>query len=130
MEEYLHAEDRGMLVNAQGSKGILGGVDGRECVVHTEIPQSNFAVAATRDEFSQATTLHVDVGDPLLVLTPNLDHGGCRLQSLVEDAYGTVTKACDEDVTSHLVRCQGRNARSGSCRNILHGMSVCGKKLK
>lgn len=63
-----------MLVNAQGSKGIFSGEDGRERVVHTEIPQFNFAVAAARDELSQATTLHMDIGDPLLMLTPDLNH--------------------------------------------------------
>ena len=43
----VHAEDRSVFVNTQGSKSVLGGVYGGDGVVHAEIPQANFTVAAT-----------------------------------------------------------------------------------
>lgn len=63
-----------MLVDAQGSKSILGGVDGREWIVHSEIPQSNLAIATARDKLPEAPALHVNICDPLLVLAPDLHH--------------------------------------------------------
>lgn len=90
-------------MDAQGSEGIFGGQDGRERVVHAEIPQFHLAVAAARDELSQTAALHVDIGDPLFVLTPDLDHGCGRLQSLIEDTNGAVTKSSNKDVASYLV---------------------------
>ena len=70
-----HTEHGGVFVHAQCSEGILCGVDGGERVVHSQIPKSDFAVATARDQLPQASALHVDICDPLLVFAPDLDHG-------------------------------------------------------
>ena len=92
-----------MFVDTQGPKRIFGRENSGQGVVHAKIPQSDLAVATAGNKFSQATTLHVDVGDPLLVIAPDLDHRGGRLQSLIEDTNSTVTKTGNKDVTCHLV---------------------------
>jgi hypothetical protein len=46
------------------------------------------------------------------VLTPNLDHRGRWLQSLIKHADCTVAKAGHKDVPSYLVGSKGRNARA------------------
>lgn len=43
----LHAEDRGVLVNTQGPKCVLGSVYGGDGIVHAEIPQTDFTIATT-----------------------------------------------------------------------------------
>ena len=90
-------------MDAQGTECILGGIDSRKRIVHTEIPKADLTIATPRDELSEATTLHMDVGDPLLVLTPDFDHRCSRLQSLIKDTNGAITKASNKYVASHLV---------------------------
>lgn len=79
-------------------------------IIHSEIPQSNLTVPASRDQLSQATTLHVDVGYPLLVLTPDLDHGCRRLEALVENTDRPISESCNEDVSGNLIRRQRSDA--------------------
>jgi len=52
----------------------------------------------------------MDICYPLLVLTPNLDHGRCWLQTLVEDTDGTITESSHEDIAGNLIGCQGSDA--------------------
>jgi hypothetical protein len=61
----------------------------------------------------------MDVGDPLFVLFPDLNHGGGRLLALVIYAYGTITKASDEHISFDLIRGQGCDARARTRREIL-----------
>lgn len=90
-------------MHAQGPKCVFGGVNGRQWFVPPEIPQSNLAVATSRDKLSDATPLEVDICNPLLVLAPDLDHRGGGLQSLVEDTNSAIAKASNEDVASDLI---------------------------
>lgn len=106
-------------MDTQGAKSVFGSRDGGKRAIHAEIPQSNLAIAAARDEFSQATTLHVDIGNPLLMLTPNLDHRCSWLETLVKDTNGAITEARDENVASNLVRCQRCDAGTGACGDVL-----------
>lgn len=43
------------------------------------------------------------VGDPLLVIAPDLDHRHCGPETLIEDADGAVAVAGGEDVAGNLV---------------------------
>jgi hypothetical protein len=54
----------------------------------------------------------MNVGDPLLVLFPNLDHGGGGLLALIIHSYGTITKTSDKHVSLDLIRGQGCDARA------------------
>lgn len=62
-------------MNAQRTKRIPGPVDGRNGVIHAQVPESDFAIAAARDQLAETASLHVDVCNPLLVFAPYLDHG-------------------------------------------------------
>lgn len=92
-----------MFVDTQGPERIFGGENSGQGIVHAKIPESDLAVTTAGNKFSQATTLHMNVGDPLLVIAPDLDHRGGRLQSLIKDTNGTVAKTGNKDVTGHLV---------------------------
>lgn len=52
--------------------------------------------------------MHVHIGDPLLVLLPDLDHGLLGPEPLVEDPESAVAVAGDEDVAGHGVGGEGR----------------------
>ena len=67
----------------------------------------------------------MDIGDPLLVLTPDLDHGCGWFETLVEDTDGAITETRDENVASDLVRCQGCDAGAGACGDILQIERQC-----
>ena len=71
--------------------------------IHANIPQLDLSVAAPANQFPQPPSLHMHVGDPLLVLAPGLDHGGAGLEALVEDADDAVAEAGDKDVARDLV---------------------------
>jgi len=72
----------------------------------------------------------VDVGDPLLVLTPNFDHGSGGLESLVEDTHCSVTEAGDENISRNLIGCKGCNTGTGSCRYVLMLAIILAKELQ
>lgn len=93
-------------MDAQSPKGVLCCVDGGQGVVHTKIPESDLTVTATRDKFTQTATLHMNIGDPLLVFTPNFNHRSARLETLIEDTDRAITETSNEYVTSNLVRGQ------------------------
>lgn len=90
-------------MDAQGTESVLGGINGRKRIIHTEVPKADLTIATTRNELSEATALHMNVGDPLLMFTPDLDHRCGRLQSLIKDTNSTITKASNKDIASHLV---------------------------
>lgn len=93
-------------MDTQCPKSILGGIDGGQWVVHPEIPQPDLTVAAARNKLPETTTLHVDIRDPLLMLAPDLDHGGGRFQPLIEYTHGAISEASNEYVACNLVRSQ------------------------
>lgn len=101
----IHTKHRRMLMNTQRPKRILRGIRCGNRIIQAQIPETDLAVATTRDQLAQAASLHVHVGDPLLVLAPDLDHGRCGFQALIEDADCAVAEARDEDVARHLVGC-------------------------
>lgn len=90
-----------------------------DLVPPAQVPQLHLAVAAPGDEFAQAAALHVHVGDPLLVLLPELDHGLLRRGALVEDAEGAVAVAGDEDLAGHGVGGEGRERGGGAGGDFL-----------
>lgn len=61
----------------------------------------------------------MDIGNPLLMLTPNLDHGCSWLETLIEDTDGAIAEARDEDIASDLVRRQRCDTRAGARGDIL-----------
>ena len=44
-------------------------------VILSDIPQLHLPIPRPTDQLSETTTLHVHVGDPLLVLSPTSNHG-------------------------------------------------------
>lgn len=102
-----------MLVHAETAHGRSAGacrLDRRDGLVVSQIPELDLAVPGPGDELAYTTTLHVDVGDPLLVIAPSLHERRARVLSLVEDAYDSVAEPGDEDLAGYLVGCQARNA--------------------
>jgi len=83
------------------------------------IPQFDLAIPASRDQFSEAATLHMDVGDPLLVTPPMLHHCHRRLFARVEDANCAVAVAGAEDVAGDLVGGEGCYAGAGAGGDVL-----------
>ncbi len=77
--------------------------------VHADVPELDFAAAAPADEFALSAALEVDVGDPLFVLFPDLDHGCGGLLALVVDADCSVAETSYKDIAFDLVGCQGSN---------------------
>jgi len=59
------------------------------------------------------------VGNPLLVLLPDFDHGSGRLLSLIVNTDRTITEASDKDIAFDLIRCQGGDAGTRSCGQVL-----------
>jgi hypothetical protein len=99
----LHRENWGVLVHTQRTQGVSSGNDGIDRIVQAEVPEANLAVTAGRDEFSNTTTLHMDVGNPLLMFTPDLNHRRGWLQALVKYANSAISKSSNEDISGNLV---------------------------
>lgn len=97
-------------MNTQSTEGVLSCISSRNWIVHSKIPQPDLSVPATRNQLSQAASLHVDVRNPLLMLTPDLNHGCCWLETLVKDTDSTVAKPSHENIARDLIRCQGSDA--------------------
>lgn len=108
-----------MLVHAQRAQGILRGIDGRDWIGQAKIPQLDLAVSTAGDQLSQATALHVHVGDPLLMLAPNLDHRCGRFQALIEYPDSPVSEPGDKNIAGHLIGCQGSDTGSRTGRDVL-----------
>ncbi len=72
-------------------------------LILSQIPQLHLAVPASRQQLSEAATLHVDTRDPLLVAAPVLHHRQRWLLARVEDADRAVAVAGAEDVAGYLV---------------------------
>lgn len=90
-------------MHAQSSKRVFGCINGGQRIVHPQIPKSNLTIATARDELAETATLHMDIGDPLLVLTPDFHHRRGGLESLVENTDGSVAESSHKDVTSNLI---------------------------
>jgi hypothetical protein len=88
-------------------------------LVHANVPKLDLATAAAAHEFALTTSLQVHVGDPLLVLFPDFDHGSGRLLALVVNSNRTIAKTGYKDITLYLIRREGGNAGSRACRDIL-----------
>lgn len=116
---HIHGKNRGVLMNTQGAQRVLGRLNIVDRLIHSQIPQPDFSVAATRQKLSHPTSLHMDVRNPLLMFSPHLDHGCSRLQALVEYADGTVTETSNEYVACHLIGSQRRYTGTGASGNIL-----------
>jgi hypothetical protein len=112
-------EHRRMFVDRKRFEIIRSGLDGLDRLVHANVPEFDFAVAAAADEFALAAALEVHVCDPLLVFFPDFDHGCCGLLALVVDADGAVAEAGDEDIAFDLIRGQRCDARAGARRYVL-----------
>lgn len=44
-------------------------------IILSNIPQFHLSIPRSADQFPEPATLHVHVGDPLLVLSPTSNHG-------------------------------------------------------
>ncbi len=84
-----------------------------------DIPQLDLSIPAPANQFPQATSLHMNVRDPLFMLAPDLDHCQGRLHALIEDADGAITVAADEDVAGDLIGGEGGDARAGAGGDVL-----------
>lgn len=99
-------------MNAQCAQVVGRRLNGLDTLIHPYIPQLHLTASTATDELSLTAALQVYVCNPLLVLFPDLDHGGCRLLALIVNTNGTITKPSNKDITFDLVRCQGGNAGS------------------
>ena len=91
-------------MNAQGPQHVFRRRHGVQRGILADIPQFDLTVAASTDQFSQASSLHMNVGNPLLVFSPNFDHCHGGFQPLVEDPNRTIPIASDENIARDLVR--------------------------
>lgn len=115
----LHSENRGMLMNTQGAKSISSCIDGRNRIIHPEIPELDLTIPAAGDQLSHAPSLHVHVGDPLLMLTPDLDHCSCGFEALIKDTNGAISEARNEYIPGNLIGGQRSDTRARTCRDVL-----------
>ena len=85
---------------------LAGCVDRPQGLVHPDIPELDFAIAAGGEKLALATTLHVHALDPDSVglVLPLLDHRLLRSVASIEYSNRPVSKTSDEDIASHLVR--------------------------
>lgn len=104
MEGNIRSENRRMLMHAQRPHHPTRRAHFAHRLIFADIPQFDFPVPASGDEFAVAATLHVDAGEVLLVTTPLFYHCHRGLLTRVEDADDTVTVASAEDVAGDLVR--------------------------
>ena len=88
-------------------------------IIFPDIPQSDFSIATSTHQFAEATALHVDACDPLLVATPVLDHRHGWSFAGVEDADGAIAVTGAEDVAGDLIGGQGCNAGTGAGGDVL-----------
>ena len=96
-------ENGGMFMHAECAECVARSGYGTDRLVHPDVPEFDFAVSRSRDKFAHSPTLHVQVCDPLFVMTPGFFHRCGRAFALVEDADCTVAVAGYEDVAGYLV---------------------------
>ena len=113
-----------MLVDTQRPHCVACGRDLPDRVILPDIPQLHLSVPRPADQLPEPTTLHVHVGDPLLVLSPTSNHGQGRLLAGIEDADDAVAVASAKDVASDLVGGQGGYTGAGAGRDVLLLSSV------
>ena len=74
-----------------------------QLVLHPDIPQFDLPIAAGTNQFPHAPTLHVYVGNPLLMTTVAFDHRVDGFLALIIDLDFAIAEASDEDVSGDLV---------------------------
>ncbi len=73
------------------------------------------------------------VCNPLLVLSPHLDHSGLGLFARIEDSDGTIAIAGAKDIAGDLIRGQRCDTGAGASRDILIDLlagAVVGKQVE
>ncbi len=90
-------------MHAETAERILSSPDRAHALIHADIPELDLAAATAADQLALAAALQMDVGDPLPVLAPDLDHRRGGLEALVVDAHGAVAEAGREDLALDLV---------------------------
>lgn len=103
---YLRCEDGRMFVDAQCAQSVRSSLNSLYALVHAYVPQLDFTTSTAAHKLSLTATLQMYIGDPLLVLFPDLYHGGRRFLALVIHADRTITKTRNEHIALDLVRCQ------------------------
>ena len=99
----LRSKDWCMLMDAQSPHGVLGCRNGSQGIIHTHVPKFDLAIATSTNKLSQASPLHMHVGDPLLMLAPHLDHCLSWSETLIEHTNGAVTIATHKNEACYLV---------------------------
>lgn len=64
-----------MLMDTQRPHCVTCGRNLANRVILPNIPQLHLSIPRSADQLPKTTTLHMHVGDPLLVLSPTSDHG-------------------------------------------------------
>jgi hypothetical protein len=128
LRQYLRCKDRCVFMHTESPQMVRCCQDRLHTLIHTDVPQFDLATATAAHEFALTTSLQMHVGDPLLVLFPDLDHGSCRLLPLVVDSNSTITETGHEDITLYLIRGEGCDAGSRT-RGYILGESAWGTTL-
>ena len=87
--------------------------------IQANIPELYIAVDTTTNEFPVSTPLKVDVHNPALMFTPKFYHCVSRIEPRVVNPDSTVTEACRENISGHLVRSKRSYTAPRPSRNIL-----------
>lgn len=98
-------------MHAKCAQSVLRRNDRTDFFSHADVPELDFTVATSANELPHSTSLHVDVGNPLLVAAVSLNHCGGRLLALVEHLDLTIAHTGDKNIPSDLVRREGGDAR-------------------
>lgn len=70
----LRSKDGCMLMNTEGPQSVLGCRHGMKRSIFADVPQLDLTITASTDKLPEASPLHVDISDPLLVFPPHLNH--------------------------------------------------------
>lgn len=90
-------------MHTQRPQSICRRSDLPDWIVLPDIPELHLSIPTSRNQFSKATTLHVYVRDPLLMLAPHFDHSRLGRFPRVEDADSAVAVSGAEDMTGDLI---------------------------
>lgn len=91
-------------MDAQGPQHVFRRGHGVKRGILADIPKFDLPVATPTNQFSQTSSLHVNVGNPLLMFSPYFDHCHGRFQPLVKDTDRTIPIATNENIAGDLVR--------------------------
>lgn len=96
-------EDGRVFVHAHRLEVVCRRFDGFDRLVHANVPEFDFAIAASGDELALSTALEVYVCDPLFMFFPHFDHCCCGFLSLIVDTDGAIAEPSYEDIPFDLV---------------------------